>query len=174
MAEEKGVYEELYRRLRQWSGLGGIEHETYVVGLHVLQRMVKHNCVEVGASWSEFMGQGVVRLGEALAPPVSPNRYHFYGALQQLQEVLGVFSHITSDGLEAAIEEAGECNGVCPHFTASPGVDSHIIGESTLLVFAYRPWAGLDADSAARDLYRMAKPAGLPGWLHRAPVRRKG
>lgn len=166
---EREEFQELYRRLREWAGSGGIDLDTYHLGLHILQRMVKYDSLEIGATWGEFQKQTVVGGIDTLAGPIKPGRYHFYGALHQLQERVGIFSHLSPEGLEEVMQDAKANEGIAPHFTAMPGVDSHVIGDSTIIIFAYRRWAGYSVRVYSESILEETKPAKMPAWLHKTP-----
>lgn len=157
---------QLYRKLKLWWAMKHIEEEAYILGLHLLQKMVKFDSKEVAATWAEFSSQMVMRGDEVLAGPLSGKLYLYLGAVQQLHSVVGIFSHINQEGIAQAQEEARTSGSfVSHHFTKSPLTDTDVIGGDTPMIFAYTPWAGYDAEATWENALKEGRKVNLPAWV---------
>jgi hypothetical protein len=162
----------LHRKLKLWWAMKEIEEEAFILGMHLLAKMVKFDSMEVAGTWSEFAGQVVMRGEEVLAGPVTGNRFLYLGAVQQLHSVVGIFSHIHQDGIEEAIHEAQTSGDfISHHFTKAPGVDSDLMGADTPMIFAYSPWAGYDAEKSWENVLKEGRKVQLPAWVSAGKVK---
>jgi hypothetical protein len=169
----KEQFNELYRRLRLWRGTGYIEADTYVIGMHVLAKMAQMDSLVIAASWQEFCDEVITQGSEVLATCSTDSRYYYLGAIQQLQELVGIFSHYNMDGLEEDKKEALEGDGTCSHFTSRPGPESDIMKGATPLIFAWFDWAGEDPDAHWEGLQKHGRKVVMPSWV-RIEKRGKG
>lgn len=157
----------LYRKLKFWWGMRHIEEEAYILGMHVLQKMVKLDSMEVAGTWAEFAMQVVVRGEEPIVGAVSSSRFMYLGALQQLHSVVGIFSHINQEGIEKAKQEAVESGKfISHHFTKAPGPESDLLGGETPTLFVYTPWAGYDVEATWEDFLTGGRKVNLPAWVN--------
>lgn len=164
----KQSMQELARRLRVMMMAGYVAKGTYDLGIQVLARMVNGGTTEVVATWEQMAGT-LPMLGQELwadAPPTT--RYEMYQALQELEEKVGLFSHVTREGLDEQVADAakGSPRG---HFTKTPGVDSHIIGEKTMVIFRYEEWLCRNLDVSVARYLESAQLLRLPKWLAKGP-----
>jgi hypothetical protein len=156
---------ELYRKLRFWWGMRHIEESAYILGIHLLAKMVKMDSREVSGTWAEFANEVVVRGDEVIAGCADSHLFMYLGALQQLHNVVGIFSHINQDGIERAKEEAKNGNFVSQHFTKSPDTDQDLMGENTPMLFVYVPWAGYDVNTTWAEYCKGGRTTTLPAWI---------
>lgn len=157
---------QLHRKLRLWWTMKHIEEEAYILGIHLLRKMVKFDSLEVAGTWSEFGHEVVMRGEEVIVGPVTGNRFLYLGAVQQLHSVVGIFSHIHQDGIAEAIHEAQTSGDfISHHFTKAPGVESDLIGGDTPMIFAYTPWAGYDAEKTWENVLKNGRKVNLPAWV---------
>lgn len=163
----------LYRKLRFWWGMRHIEESAFILGIHLLQKMVKMDSLEVPGTWSEFAGQVVCRGEDVIAGPICHSLYMHLGAMQQLHSVVGIFSHVNQDGIEQAKQEARVSPFISQHFTKTAGADIGLIGEETPMLFVYTSWAGYDVDKTWENYLKGGRRAQLPTWLT-APTKTKG
>lgn len=157
------VLSELHRQLRMFWAMGGIEEDAYILGIHLLARMAKLDSLEIAVTWKEVAEVHIVQGGEVIAGPVTRTLFGFLGALQQLHEWLGLFSHIHMPGIEEAIREAEASEqGISYHFTQKPGQGAELLGYEILMIFCYRPQFGYCADSAYEGLQEKFPAMKLP------------
>lgn len=156
----------LYRKLKLWWAMKHIEEEAFILGMHLLQKMVKYDSMEVAGTWAEFANQVVMRGEEVIVGPVSGHRFMYLGAVQQLHSVVGIFSHIHQEGIAEAQEEARTSGDfISHHFTKAPGVESDLLGADTPMIFAYTPWAGYDAEKTWEKVLQDGRKVNLPAWV---------
>lgn len=162
---DREVFCTLYRKLRLWWAMRHIEESGYILGLHLLQKMIKLDSLEVPGTWAEFASQIVVRGEDVISGPAAGSLYLHLGALQQLHSVLGLFSHINQEGIERAKAEAQANDFISQHFTKEAGADPGLIGEDTPMLFVYTPWAGYDVDKSWEEYIKTGRRVSLPAWL---------
>lgn len=155
----------LYRKLRFWWGMRQIEEGAYILGLHVLAKMVKLDSLEVAATWVEFCNEVVVRGDDVVCGPTDPTRFLYLGALQQLHSTVGILSHISQDGMEEAKREARDNRGISHHFTKAPGPESDLLGPDTPMLFVCLPWAGYGVDETWKQFLEGGRKVYLPAWV---------
>lgn len=166
---------ELYRKLKFWWGMRHIEEGAFLLGIHILAKMAKMDSLEIAGTWEEFTNEVVVRGGDVLAGPVDYQSFMYLGALQQLHNVVGLFSAINQQGIEDAIAEAKEPSNkfISHHFTKNPETDPNLVAGSTPMLFVYVPWAGYDVDATWQDFQQGGRAVILPSWIS-SGVKSKG
>jgi hypothetical protein len=160
---------ELYRKLRFWWGMRHIEESAYVLGMHLLAKMIKLDSREVSGTWSEFANEVVMRGDDLIAGPADSHYFLYLGALQQLHSVVGLFSHINQEGIERSKLDAQDHDFVSQHFTKAPDIDTDLIGEETPMLFVLVPWAGYDVDRTWKDYTVGGNVRQLPAWITTKP-----
>lgn len=158
---------ELHFRLKTWWGMGMLSHNAYSVGMHVLQKMIRCDSLEVVATWQEFCLEVVMLKGDIVAPPASDKRYDHLGALQELHNTLGLLSHVTQEGMDLDLKELAEMSGplILHHFTQAPEADSFLIRGPTPMLWVFRKEAGYSIPDTWTEFKGTSKKTTLPPWL---------
>ena len=160
-------FAEAYRKLKLWWGMRHIEEEAYILGVHLLAKMIRQDSKEISATWAEFQNEVVVRGDEVVAGPLHGVEFLFLGAVQQLHNTVGIFSHISQEGMERSLLEAREHNFISQHFTKSPGQEEDLLGPHTPMLFVLVPWAGYDPDKTWSTYADGGHVRKLPAWINK-------
>jgi hypothetical protein len=164
----RDVFKELHFRLKTWRGMNMLQPNSYALGMHILQKMIRADSLEVITTWQECALEVIMHKGEVIAPPVSGRRYDHLEALSELQTVLGLVSHITSDGMTEALKELDALppgSKVLPHFTTEPDIDSYLIRPTTPMIFIFRIESGYGVRETWSEFKETGKRTHLPSWL---------
>lgn len=156
----------LYDRLNKLERAGYIETGTRALCYQVMSRMARQQSLEIITCW-EDMGKCIVRdeSGNLLSGAAPSDHFHFLGALQQLQRALGVVSHITWTGMDAAARGCMTDHRF-PHFSEELEFDGSLLKPNSLIFFRVVPGCGLLVDETITAYTRQSSVSTtLPGWV---------
>lgn len=170
MSDWQASIKAAHERLKEWRRLGGIDTQTWALGMHVLASMHQLRTTLIRASVGYFSDSFLHHKGQVVVPWSCGSDTEYLRALQQMQGKIGIFSDITEDRLYAIMQESKENSmAAWQHISAVPserGEKDRILPD-TQLYFALGELDSAERLHALETRILAGYGHSIPAWMSR-------